>query len=85
MADFVRTSIKIPTDTLIKIKALAVKKGTTQNDIINDIILKGLENTEKKKKEPKIKFKDLAGKYSAGKPFSAVEDIKKMRNGEELE
>jgi hypothetical protein len=27
----------------------------------------------------------LAGKYSAGKPFDAVEDIKKMRNQEDFE
>jgi len=31
MRDLVRTSIKIPTDTLIKIKDMAVKKGISQN------------------------------------------------------
>ena len=86
MMELKKTSVKIPIDNLIKIKEIAVRKGTTQNNIINEFINKGIENTEKMKiKEPKIKFKDLAGKYSAGKPFDAVEDIKKMRNKEALE
>jgi hypothetical protein len=86
MAEIIRTSVNIPVDTLIKIKAIAVKKGTSQNNIINEFILRGIENTEQpKNKEPKLKFKELAGKYSAGKPFNAVEDIRKMRNGEKLE
>ena len=86
MVDVVRTSVNIPTHNLIKLKAIAVRKGTSQNNIINEFIDKGIEDTEQvKSKEPKIKFKDLAGKYSAGKPFSAVKDIRKMRNGEKLE
>ncbi|MGL6298330.1 MAG: hypothetical protein ACRC1M_04095 [Methanobacteriaceae archaeon] len=86
MAEVIRTSVNIPTDVLIKVKAIAVKKGTSQNNIINEFIGKGIENIEKTtNKEPKLKFKDLAGRYSAGKEFSAVEDIKKMRNGEKLE
>ena len=48
MSDFIRTSIKIPKDTLIKIKTIAVREGTSQNHIINDFINKGLEKTEKK-------------------------------------
>ena len=87
MPEVKKTRIIIPTDTLIQIKAIAVKQGTTQNTVINDLIKNGLENIELSKKkvnEPKIKFKDLAGKYTSGTPFSAVEDIRKMRNGEEL-
>ncbi|MDR3223581.1 MAG: hypothetical protein LBT66_07630 [Methanobrevibacter sp.] len=53
MNEIKRTSIQIPNDTLIKIKAMAVKKGKTQNTIINDLIIKGLENTGKD--EEKIK------------------------------
>lgn len=70
------TTIKIPRDTLIKIKAIAVEEGTSQNNIINDLINKGLkiigENKGKIKaqkindKLPKIKgesenIEDLAG------------------------
>ncbi|MDR3291105.1 MAG: hypothetical protein LBT10_03050 [Methanobrevibacter sp.] len=49
MNEVKRTTIQIPTDTLIKIKTMAVKKGKTQNTIINDLIIKGLENIEKGK------------------------------------
>jgi len=84
--DVKKTSVKIPTETLIKLKEIAVRKGTTQNNVINEFIILGIEKTEKNKiQEPKVKFKDLAGKYSAGKPFDAVDDIKKMRNKEALE
>jgi len=48
MGEVIRTSIKIPTDTLIKIKTIAVRKGTSQNNIINDFIDNGLEKIEKK-------------------------------------
>ncbi|MGL4669119.1 MAG: hypothetical protein ACRCVG_00780 [Methanobacteriaceae archaeon] len=43
------TTIKIPTDILIKIKSMAVKEGTSQNSIINELINKGLENIGKNK------------------------------------
>jgi hypothetical protein len=86
LIDVKKTSIKIPTETLIKLKEIAVRKGTTQNNVINEFINQGIEKAERKKtQEPKVKFKDLAGKYSAGKPFDAVEDIKKMRNQEDFE
>jgi len=49
-----RTTIEIPQDTLIKIKSLAVKEGTTQNKIINKLIDKGLKTTEKNKKKAKL-------------------------------
>jgi len=49
MNEIKTTTIRIPSDTLIKIKSMAVKKGTTQNNIINDLINKGLKNTEKGK------------------------------------
>jgi adenylate kinase family enzyme len=50
MIDIKRTSIEIPTDTLIKIKEMAVRKGTTQNKIINELIHKGMEKTAQKGK-----------------------------------
>ena len=42
------TTIKIPNETLIKIKTLAVEKGTTQTDIILQFINKGLSKTKNK-------------------------------------
>ena len=53
MIDTKRTTIEIATDTLIEIKAMAVKQGTTQNNIITDLINKGLKVT--KNKQGKIK------------------------------
>jgi hypothetical protein len=85
MIDVKKTSVIIPVDNLVKLKEIAVRKGTTQNSVINEFIIEGIESTEINKiQEPKVKFKDLAGKYSADKPFDAVEDIKKMRNKEAL-
>ena len=54
MREAIRTSINIPSDTLIKIKTIAVRKGTSQNDVINDFINKGLKNTEEKQGKIKI-------------------------------
>lgn len=33
----------------------------------------------------KRSIEELAGKFSTDKPFNAVEDIKKLRNGEDIE
>ena len=49
MIDFKTTTVKIPSNILIKIKTLAVEKGTTQNNIINELINRGLQNAETKK------------------------------------
>ena len=56
MGEFIRTSIKIPTETLIKIKTLAVRKGTSQNSIIADFIDQGLKNIEKKQGKLKTRI-----------------------------
>jgi hypothetical protein len=50
MIDFKTTTVKLPSQTLIKIKSLAVEKGTTQNNIINDLLNKALNETETKEK-----------------------------------
>ena len=49
MIEVKRTSIKLPKDMLIKIKAIAVEKETTQNNVITDLIAKGLKVNEKNK------------------------------------
>ena len=56
MIEVKKTSIQIPTDMLIEIKAMAVKQGTTQNTIINNLIAKGMEKTKQK---GKIKAKKI--------------------------
>jgi hypothetical protein len=77
MIETKRTTIEISTDTLIEIKAMAVKQGTTQNKIITELINKGLKATGNKegklksrvinhemlgyKKKKKIHFKDSEG------------------------
>jgi len=48
-------TVKIPNKTLIKIKAMAVKKGTTQNKIIIDFINKGLNIGKDNNKLPKAR------------------------------
>ena len=48
MMDLKRTTIKIPKNTLIEIKSLAVEQETTQNNIINNLIDAGLSNTKEK-------------------------------------
>ena len=50
MVEIKQTSIQIPTDILIEIKAMAVKQGTSQNTIINSLIIKGMEKTKQKGK-----------------------------------
>jgi len=55
MVEVVKTSIEIPREVFSKVKSLATTEGTTQNKIINDLIVKGLktagENTGKIKAE----------------------------------
>ena len=50
MIDVKRTTIQIPKDMLIEIKAMAIKQGTTQNTIITNLLAKGMEKTKKKGK-----------------------------------
>jgi predicted DNA-binding protein len=71
------TTVRLPSETLIKIKTIAVETGTSQNNIINDLINKGLKATGKDKgkmksrvindempyydPEKKLNFKDSIG------------------------
>jgi len=50
MIEMKKTSIQIPKDMLIEIKAMAVRQGTSQNTIINELIVKGMEKTKQKGK-----------------------------------
>jgi len=59
------TTLRLPSETLIKIKAIAVETGKSQNNVMNELINKGLKATEKGKIKAKIindKLPKLEGK-----------------------
>ena len=58
------TTIKLPNETLLKIKGLALEKRTTQSQIIKEFINKGLSKTEKEdtgKVKARVINKDMSG------------------------
>ena len=75
MIELKKTSIQIPKDMLIEIKTMAVKQGTTQNTIINNLIAKGMEKT---KQEGKIKAKIINDKLPKVKSSEKYESLKDM-------
>lgn len=87
MLETKRTTIEISKDTLIKIKAIAVKQGTTQNTIINNLINKGLKAT---KKQEKIKTKVINHEMPFYDPKKKVDlddlvGIAKVDNAENID
>ncbi|MDR1819527.1 MAG: ribbon-helix-helix protein, CopG family [Methanobrevibacter sp.] len=72
------TDIHIEESILKSIEKIAIKENKTKDEFIEETLKKAVEE---KSDKPRIFF-DLSGKFSAGEPFSAVEDLKKMRNGE---
>jgi N-acetylglutamate synthase-like GNAT family acetyltransferase len=54
MIESKQTSIKLPKEMLIKIKALAVEKEMTQNNIITELLAKSLNMNIKSKKKAKF-------------------------------
>ena len=84
MIELKQTNIRIPKDLLIAIKARAVEEGTTQNNIITNILKKELKPTGKRKaklindKLPKLggkaeNLEDLAGFVELDHETNAVE------------
>lgn len=71
--------IEIDTEILNKISEIAKDENTTENKIINDILKKEFKNSETKDVPD---FFEMGGIFTTEEPFDAVEDIKKMRNGE---
>lgn len=70
--------IKIDAKLLDAISKIAKRENTTENKLITEAIESMISKKENKFKS----FWDLGGKYTTNEPFNAVEDIKKMRNGE---
>jgi len=71
--------IEIDPEIFKTISKIAKNENTTEKQLINDVLKKEFANV---KKNNSPDFFDLVGKFTADKPFNAVEDLKKMRNGE---
>lgn len=85
MIDVKRTSIKLPKEMLIKIKAIAVEEETTQNKVITDLIEKGLKAT---KKQGKIKAKKIQMPFNNPDKKGSIKDsigIVEIDNPENLD
>ena len=72
--------IEFETEIFEMISEMAKRKNTTENEFINEFITKGIFDDDEIPD-----FNDLIGKYSARKPFNAVDYKKRMRRGESLE
>ena len=72
----VETKIKIEDKFLKAIEKRAKIRNTTKNEVINDMIKKEIE------KEDILDFLEMGGMFTTDEPFNAVEDRKRMRNGE---
>lgn len=72
--------ISIEDGLLKKIERIAKIEGTTEDKIIAEAIESMLDKKERSK--DKLTFESIAGRFKADKPFNAVEDKRKMRNGE---
>ena len=73
-------NITIEDNLFKKIEKIAKKENTTENKLITEAIESIVNEKEKNVKESR--FWELGGKYKVGETFSAVDEIKKMRNGE---
>jgi hypothetical protein len=71
MTKVVKTSIEIPREILAKVKSLATIKGTTQNKIMNDLIIKGLKTNEKGKTKARIINHEMPG-YDPNKKLNSM-------------
>ena len=91
--DKMKTTITLDKNIFKSLKKIAIDREISQNQLMNDYIVKGLKNEEKTKSkipEHLILNKDtynpdperrrkFAGTIKYGKPFSAVELIREMR------
>ena len=84
----------IITDNVFKeLETIAKAKNKPCKQVLEDIINKELKEISNKESEDKklkennetkeiLTFKDMAGRYTTDKPFSAVEEVRKMRGKE---
>ena len=73
-------TISIEDNLFKKVKKIAKNEGISENKLITEAIETIID--KKEKNIQKSGFWELGGKYKANESFSAVEEIKKMRNGE---
>ena len=81
----VKTTINIEKEILTELKIMADSKDTTQTEIINTMLKKGIileKQAEKQEKTKGDNFLKLAGIVTAPESFNATEEIRKLRNGE---
>lgn len=77
--------MNIERDLLKELKVLAVSNETTQTEMLNQLLKKGILLKKEEKKQAKTKgdnFLKLAGIVTAKEPFNATKEVKKLRNGE---
>ena len=81
----VKTTMNIERDLLKELTTLANSKETTQTDMLNQLLKKGILLEKEEKKQAKTKgnnFLKLAGIVTAKEPFNATKEVKKLRYGE---
>lgn len=90
-----KTTITLDKNIFKSLKKVAIDREISQNQLMNDYIVKGLKNEEKtKSKIPEHlilnkdtynpdpeKRRESAGIGTTDKPFNAVKLIREMRNG----
>jgi hypothetical protein len=74
------SKVEIDSELLNKVSRLAKDENTTEKKLITEAIEDILD--KKEKNNEKTGFWSLGGKYKAGEPFSAVEEVRKMRGRE---
>jgi hypothetical protein len=90
-----RTTLNIDKDIIKSIKLIALNRNSTQTEIINEYLKKGLDAEDDKNKIPdyllankktyspdKLRKKNMAGIIKVKEPFDAVELINSSRRGE---
>lgn len=81
----VKTTMNIERSLLEEIKTMAKSKETTQTEMLNELLKKGIILEKEEKKQAKTKgdnFLKLAGIVTAKEPFNATKELKKLRHGE---
>ncbi|MBZ9571235.1 hypothetical protein KQY27_06730 [Methanobrevibacter sp. TMH8] len=90
----IRTTLNLDKDVMKRIKVVALNKNTTQTEIINKYLKKGLESEKSVDKIPNYlianndtynpdpeEIEKMAGMFITDKPFNAVKIVRKIRKG----
>jgi hypothetical protein len=83
-----RTTFFIETEIMDTIKQIAINRDTTQTEIVNDYLKKGIEKEPQKNKskirfivksDPSKSIDDIISSIKAPKRFNPVEAVKEVR------